>query len=290
MSEYSLPNLAARRGWGGNTGAKAVATNGTPPQAPGAAARGETGDGLASGKRRGLLRRPGFPALLCTQFLGAFNDNLYKMIVSLLAVTAALTAGGGSQYLSLAGAVFILPYLLFSGYAGYVADVFDKRSVLIVTKAAEIGVMGLALLALLSGRIELSLAMLFLMALQSVFFSPAKYGILPEILPEAELSRANGHLEMSRYAAIILGTAIGGVLLSAWGEHPAYIGLVLIGIAAVGTLSSLGIAVVPKSGASSRSGPTPGSKSRAAFAASPATGSCGRRWPGSPTSTSSPPW
>ncbi len=249
MIKRSLATISARRGRGENAGSEAIAASRTPPRTPGPAELGEATNPPPSASHRGLVRRTGFSALLCTQFLGAFNDNLYKMIVSMLAVSAALAAGGGSAYLSLAGAVFILPYLLFSGYAGYVADVFDKRSVLIATKAVEIAVMGLALVALLSGRIELSLVMLFLMALQSVFFSPAKYGILPEMLPEADLSRANGHLEMTRCAAIILGTATGGVLLAAWNEQPAYIGLLLIGVACVGTLTSLWITVVPNSGA-----------------------------------------
>ena len=96
-----------------------------------------------------LLRHGGYMALLAAQILGAFNDNLFKMMVSLLAVGVAVGAAGGGSgsggYLSLASAVFILPYLLFSGYAGHVADRCGKKSVLVVAKMVEIAIMGLAL-------------------------------------------------------------------------------------------------------------------------------------------------
>ena len=186
-----------------------------------------------------LLRHRSFASLLMTQFLGAFNDNLYKMVVSLMIVGAALSAGGaGGTYLSLGGAVFVAPYILFSGYAGYLADAFDKRGVLVTAKTVEIAVMVLALGALLLGRAELLLVVLFLMAMQSTFFSPAKYGILPEMLPEAELSRANGLMETGRYVAIILGTACGGLILAIWPGQPAKVGFVLVAIASAGALAS----------------------------------------------------
>jgi acyl-[acyl-carrier-protein]-phospholipid O-acyltransferase/long-chain-fatty-acid--[acyl-carrier-protein] ligase len=163
---------------------------------------------MASGKYKDLLTALGFQAFLWTQFLGAFNDNLYKIVVAMLAVHVATSAGGGSGHLSLVGAVFILPFFLFSGYAGHIADVSSKRTVLIVTKALEIVAMALGFVAFLSGRIDLMLGVLFLMALQSTFFSPAKYGILPEMFPDRDLSRANGLLEMTTFLAIILGTSI----------------------------------------------------------------------------------
>ncbi len=200
---------------------------------------------MPTGKYRDLLKSFGFQSFLWTQFLGAFNDNVFKIVVSMVAVNMATGPGGGSGYLSLAGAVFILPFFLFSGYAGHLADTFNKRSVLIVTKALEIIAMGLGLFALLSGRIGLMLGVLFLMALQSTLFSPAKYGILPEMLPDKDLSRANGLLEMSTFMAIILGTSIGSMVFTAWKGAPGIIGIVLIGIAVTGTITSLGISRVP---------------------------------------------
>src|ERR1700747_2022969 len=76
-----------------------------------------------------LLKNYGFQAFLWTQFLGAFNDNLYKMIVSMRAVHVA--AKSSSEYLALAGAIFVIPFLLFSGYSGHLADAVSKRKVLI---------------------------------------------------------------------------------------------------------------------------------------------------------------
>jgi len=185
---------------------------------------------------------------LGAQLLGSFNDNLFKMVVSLAAVEAALVAGGGGEYLSLTGVVFVLPYVLLSGYAGDVADRFDKRSVLIAGKLVELGVTALALVALVAGRIELLLATLLLLAVQATFFSPAKYGIVAETLPESELSCANGFLETSRYAAVILGTAVGGLLATVWHDRPAAIGAVLIAIAGAGALASLAIGRAPRPG------------------------------------------
>ncbi len=207
---------------------------------------------MSQGRYTNLLKSFGFQAFLWTQFLGAFNDNVYKIVIALLAVNVATTASGGSGYLSLVGAIFILPFFLFSGYAGYLADVSSKRTVLIVTKALEIVAMALACFAFLVGRIDLMLGVLFLMALQSTFFSPAKYGILPEMLPDRDLSRANGLVEMTTFLAIILGTSIGSFMFAAWKDRLGWIGLALIAIAVAGTITSLGISRVPPSGSQKR--------------------------------------
>ena len=204
---------------------------------------------MSTGKYKDILRFLGFQSYLWTQFLGAFNDNIYKIVVSLFAIEAVAGSGGGSSYLSLAGALFILPFFLFSGYAGHISDVFNKRSVLIVTKSFEIVAMILALFAFWSGRIELMLGVLFLMALQSAFFSPAKYGILPEMLSYKGLSRANGLLEMTTFLAIILGSSIGSLIFAVWRDRVELIGLALIIIAVAGTITSIGIPRVPPSGA-----------------------------------------
>lgn len=205
---------------------------------------------MATGKYKDLLKHLGFQSFLWTQFLGAFNDNFYKIAVSLFAIEAAREYGeGGSLYLSLAGALFVLPFFLFSGYAGHLADVFNKRSVLIVTKSFEIIAMCIGLFAFLSGRIEFMLGVLFLMALQSTFFSPAKYGILPEMLAYKDLSRANGLLEMSTFLAIILGTSLGSVAFGLWRDRIELMGLAVVMIAVAGTITSFGISRVPPSGA-----------------------------------------
>src|SRR5689334_12976738 len=134
-----------------------------------------------------LLRDAGFHSFLWTQFLGAFNDNLCKMAVSLRAVHVAATTGTGSEYLALSGAVFVLPFLFFSGYAGWLADRLSKRRVLVAVKAFEIFIMAVGIAAFFSTRIELMLVVLFLMALHSTVFSPAKYGIVPEMIDGRDL-------------------------------------------------------------------------------------------------------
>ena len=161
-------------------------------------------------------------------------------------------AGGGKHYIPLIGGLFILPFLLFSGYSGYLADVYSKRNVLVAVKCFEIVAMSLGFLAFFLDRMEPMLAVVFLMGLHSTIFSPAKYGILPEMLPEQELSRGNGLLEMSTFMAIILGTSLGGTIYEAWKDRLGWIGVVLIAIAVLGTLTSLGITKVPPSGSSKK--------------------------------------
>jgi acyl-[acyl-carrier-protein]-phospholipid O-acyltransferase/long-chain-fatty-acid--[acyl-carrier-protein] ligase len=190
------------------------------------------------------LKHRGLQPFLWTQFLGAFNDNLFKIVVSMLAVHAATQANAGRQ-LSLVGLVFILPFLLFSGYAGQLADVYSKRTVLVVTKSLEIVAAGLGLFAFAAGHLNLTYLVLFLIAVQATFFSPAKYGILPEILPDRDLSRANGVLEMSTFVAIVAGTAIGGFMFDAWHDRLWMVGLVVVAVAVVGTALSTRIPAVP---------------------------------------------
>jgi acyl-[acyl-carrier-protein]-phospholipid O-acyltransferase/long-chain-fatty-acid--[acyl-carrier-protein] ligase len=183
-----------------------------------------------------LLKDWGFLAFLGTQFLGALNDNLYKYIVSLRAVHVA--ANGGTEYLSLAGAVYVIPFLLFSGYSGHLADQFSKRTVMIWVKAFEILAMSIGFAAFFTSSIELMLLVLFLMALHSTIFSPAKYGIVPEMLPSEQLSRANALLEMTTFVAIVIGTAFGAFLYASYADTPWKMGVVLMAVAVVGLLMS----------------------------------------------------
>jgi len=197
--------------------------------------------------RRGLRGRS-FWALIITQFLGAFNDNAYKMMVMLVVSAGLIASKGGGRYLSGATATFAVAYILFSSSAGYLADRFSKRVIIVLAKVAEIGVMGMAFFALWAGDRVSPIIVLLLMAVQSTFFSPAKYGILPEILDDEELSQANGILNMTTYVAIIAGTVVGGWLLGAFPEHIHHAAIVLVGIAALGTLTSMFVGRVPPSG------------------------------------------
>src|SRR5215472_16339059 len=207
---------------------------------------------MPAGTYRDLLKSGGFQAFLWTQFASALNDNIYETVIALLAADFAISSGGGAGRLSATNALFMLPFFLFSGYAGHVSDAYSKRSVLIATKAFEIVVMFLGFLAFLSGALDFMLAAVFLMALRSTFFIPAKYGIVPEMVAPRDLSRANGLLEMSTLVAIIAGTAVGSSLLQSWKATPARIGLLLTAIAAAGTVASIRIPRVPVEAAGAR--------------------------------------
>jgi hypothetical protein len=185
-----------------------------------------------------LVERRFLPFFL-TQALGAFNDNVYRNVFVIL-VTFGVVSGAGldAKVLSnLAGGVFILPYLLFSGLAGQLADRFDKALVIKLVKAAEIPIMALAAAGLATSSLPLLLTALFLLGVHSTFFAPAKYGLLPQVLAETEIVGGNALLEMGTFLAILLGTLLAGVLV-AQGEHWIAIAA-LLGIAVAGWLTSL---------------------------------------------------
>jgi acyl-[acyl-carrier-protein]-phospholipid O-acyltransferase/long-chain-fatty-acid--[acyl-carrier-protein] ligase len=193
-------------------------------------------------------------ALLVTQFLGAFNDNAWKLIVSLLAIALATQGLNDSDAqaaaqteTSLAFIAFMLPMLLVSIPAGAVADRVSKRTVIIGTKALEVVLMACAtaILAFSPGDKVFSLTVLALMGVQSGLFSPAKYGILPELLPHSRLSVGNGQLEMWTFLAIVGGTAAGGIFLQAAGGSPWIAGALLLAFAVTGFIASLRIPHVP---------------------------------------------
>lgn len=181
-----------------------------------------------------LLADKGFVGFLVTQFLGALNDNLYRLLVSLLLVETAVHG----TTISLTGLIFLVPGILFSGYAGYFADKFSKRTVIVVTKCAELVCMMLAMIALEHEGHFLLLGVVFAMATQTAFFSPSKYGIVPELVPREALSRANALMEMTTYVAIILGGAFAGVLLDIFRQSMWVIASILISVSVLGIVSS----------------------------------------------------
>jgi len=197
---------------------------------------------MSHGGFKAVLKNGGFHAFLWTQFLGAFNDNLYQMLVLLAAIDAGASAG-------VVQIVYLLPFLLFSGYSGYVADVISKRTVLVSVKAFEILAMGVGAVALITNHIQLMLVVLFMMGLHSTIFSPAKYGIVPEILTDRELSRGNAWLEMTTLLGIVLGGATGVFVFSSWKGEAGKMAIIPMLIAVVGFLVSLGITKVKPSGA-----------------------------------------
>jgi len=164
---------------------------------------------------KSTLNSTGFKAFLSTQFLGAFNDNAFKLTILFVARNVLKDS---SSFITLANALFTLPFIVFSAYAGYVADRVSKKTMMVWIKVAEIVIMFLGGIALFSGNLHAMVFVLFLMATQSALFGPAKYGILPEILPDEELSRANGRLQLWTFMAIIAGTAVGGPLFNFFNE------------------------------------------------------------------------
>ncbi len=181
-----------------------------------------------------------------TQFQGAFSDNALRWLVIfpvLASTTLSDTAKDG--FASHASLLFAIPFLLFSTVGGWMADRFSKRSVMIGVKAAEIAIMLFAALALKLEMQALQLAAICMMGVHSTAFAPAKYGIMPEVLPTAKLSSGNGVLELLTFIGIILGTFAGGWLAETLIHREVYSGLLLAGLAAVGLMTSIGIAKVP---------------------------------------------
>ena len=188
-----------------------------------------------------LKRDPSFLGMTATQFLGAFNDNLFKQLVLLF-----LVAGGSKWDPKVAQAIafflFAVPFILFSGLAGWLSDRYSKRPIIVLAKVAEIGVMAAGMLAFFGGSAVGLFAVLFCMGAQSAFFGPGKYGILPELLRDRDLPSANGIIQMTTFAAIILGTAVAGetlTLAKETGLHVWQVNGLCVVIAVLGTLSAL---------------------------------------------------
>ena len=160
--------------------------------------------------------------LFVTQFLGAFNDNVFKQALGMLFAFGGLLAAGAAEeekdlYVHLAAGLFVLPFVLFSATAGTLADTFEKSRLIRLVKLGEIGVVALAGVALYLQNIYLLLGVLFLFGVQSTFFGPLKYAILPQHLRPSELVGGNGMMQMGTMVAILLGTGVGGVL-GAWDD------------------------------------------------------------------------
>src|SRR5476651_708668 len=157
------------------------------------------------------IRKPqsqrGFWALIVTQFQGAFSDNVVKNLVILIAIFGtSLTAVEKNHFGESIGALFSLPFILFSMAGGFLADRFSKRSVMLGVKVFEMFIMALVFAGLWTLNKNLLLAGVCLMGTHSAFFGPSKYASLPELLPEKKLSWGNGILELGTFMAIILGT------------------------------------------------------------------------------------
>jgi acyl-[acyl-carrier-protein]-phospholipid O-acyltransferase/long-chain-fatty-acid--[acyl-carrier-protein] ligase len=187
----------------------------------------------------------GFWSLIVTQFQGAFSDNALKNLVVLLIVGAGLSEAKEHAIGELVGALFSLPFILFSMTGGFMADRFSKRTICIGVKVFEIFVMTFATAGLAWKNLPMQLAAVFFMGVHSAFFGPSKYGSLPELLDEHRLSWGNGVLELGTFLAIIFGTVAASVLADKLDGHQGWSGVVLILLAVCGLAASLGITKVP---------------------------------------------
>ena len=191
------------------------------------------------------LRSRSFLGLLITQFLGAVNDNMFrwlvvpigKQIVGEEHAAVALSAGL---------ACLVLPFVLLVPYAGYLADRFSKRTVIVGCKLGELVIMILGVAAILSNNLYLMFAVVALMGSQSALFGPSKFGCIPEIVRPNRISAANGWIGMTTVLAIVVGSVAGGCLYELTapdGRHMWWVSAaVLIGVALAGFIASLLIA------------------------------------------------
>jgi acyl-[acyl-carrier-protein]-phospholipid O-acyltransferase/long-chain-fatty-acid--[acyl-carrier-protein] ligase len=197
-----------------------------------------------------LRRDPSFWGITATQFLGAFNDNIFKMLLMLICADyVADRAGGGTNpyfdpWQTAASLLFAFAFVMFSGVAGFLSDRFRKRRIIVASKIAEIGVMTAGLLVFLTGQpgsnafIFSLFAVLFLMGVQSAFFGPSKFGILPEIFSDSDLPVINGVMLATTFLAIIFGTALGGALKQVLGDQLWLISLACVGLGIIGTATA----------------------------------------------------
>lgn len=193
-----------------------------------------------------LLKTRRFLPLFLVQFLGALNDNIFKnALVILITFRAASEADISAHILvTLAAGIFILPFFIFSATAGQLADSHEKAGLIAKIKFAEIGIMGLGAVGFWAGNIYFLIFILFLTGVQSAFFGPLKYGILPDHLRENELIAGNALVEGSTFLAILLGTILGSLLILR--EHGIeIISAIIMSVAILGYVASRYIPQAP---------------------------------------------
>ena len=200
---------------------------------------------------RPLKNRP-FHAFLATQFLGAFNDNVFKQVVLLLAIQASIYNLTALPFQGIVGVMFTIPFVLFTSLAGDLADRYSKGLVIVWCKVAEIVVMAAGIGLFLMGASELALwclaGLAFIMGMQSAFFGPAKYTVVPELVRREDVPGAAGMTQMTTMIAIVVGMALAGLLFGQLYPGGLWIvGLVCCIFAVIGTITSLGVTRNPAS-------------------------------------------
>ncbi|CAN7461318.1 acyl-[ACP]--phospholipid O-acyltransferase [Rhizobium sp. LjRoot30] len=189
-----------------------------------------------------LSRR--FAPLFWTQFFAAFNDNFLKNTLVFL-ILAKMSASEAASLVTLAGAIFIAPFLLLSALGGELADRFDKAVVARWLKLGEIAAAVVAVGAIAFHSIEGMMAALFLFGVGSALFGPIKYAILPDHLDREQLPAANAWIEGATFIAILSGTIFAGLSFASGGDHPAIFGPLIIGFAAIAWGASC---LIPRTG------------------------------------------
>jgi MFS family permease len=194
-----------------------------------------------------LLTERRFGPFFITQFLGAFNDNVFRngLIIVVTFQSVSVFGLNASQLANVAGAIFILPFFLFSASAGQLADKFEKSRLMRIVKIIEIGLMALAAIAFVSGAFAMLFLVLFLMGCQSSLFGPVKYAYLPQKLDTTELIGGNALVESGTYLAIIVGLIVGGFSVALDPENLYLLPACLLVIAVAGYLSSRSIPETP---------------------------------------------
>lgn len=190
-----------------------------------------------------LLGQRRFLPLFITQFLGAFNDNLFKMAMVVLVTYSILKdPTQEANFSALASGLFILPFFLLSAISGQLADAKDKSALIRIIKTAEILIMIVGAIGLFLHSIPLLLIALFAMGVHSTFFGPIKYAILPQHLDKKNILGGTGLVEAGTYVAILGGTIAGGILPAPWAAAA------VLGVAILGRISGQMVPPAPPEG------------------------------------------
>jgi len=194
-----------------------------------------------------LLGERRFAPFFWTQFFGAMNDNVFKNGMIIFMAFGGMTLAGMDSNLlvNAAGAVFILPFVLFSAFAGQLADKYEKTRVVRGVKIFEIVVMALGAVGFVTANLAILFIALFAMGLHSTLFGPVKYAILPQALQQDELVGGNGLVESGTFVAILLGTIAGGVLVAMKPSGPMIVAASTIVLAVIGYLVSRSVPEAP---------------------------------------------
>ncbi len=193
-----------------------------------------------------LLGQRRFAPFFWTQFLGAANDNVFKFAFTLMVTYQLKLEWLPDSHAGLViGALFILPYVLFSATSGQLADKHDKARLMQLVKSLEIAIMAFAAWGFYATNVPALLGCVFLMGLHSTLFGPVKYAYLPQQLNERELTGGNGMVEMGTFVAILLGQLAGGVLVDAPVVGPQHVAWACLGLALLGRVTAQAIPASP---------------------------------------------